>query len=316
MISLEYQILIAVLLDQLFGDPRWLPHPVRLIGALSLKAESITRIILPERAAGAATVLIVLGLTGAVTWGLVAGAALIHPGLGDLLAILLLYTTIAARDLAKHGLAVHAALAAGDLAKARGRVAMMVGRDTEELDEEGVAKAAVESVAENLVDGVCAPLFFAALGGPVAAILYKAVNTMDSTFGYKNERYLRFGLVPARLDDLANFLPARLSALLIPPAAFFLGLDAQGAWRMLRRDRLKHASPNSGHSEAAVAGALGIGLGGANFYFGKLVEKPKIGEGKRPVARQDIILTIRLMLMASALSLGLFLGIRWALILA
>jgi len=310
MISLEYQILIAILLDQLLGDPRWLPHPVRIIGAACNGCERITRAVLPPFAAGICTVVLILGLTGATTWAVVAGANLLHPWLGNAVSILLLYTTIAARDLVSHSRQVFAALAAGDLDESRKRVGMIVGRDTADLNEEGVARATVESVAESMVDGVTAPLFFAVLGGPMAAMLYKAVNTMDSMFGYKNERYLTFGWGAARLDDLANFIPARITSLMIPAAAFLLRLDPKGAFSILLRDRFRHASPNSGHTEAAVAGALGVQFGGTNSYFGKLVEKPTIGEATRPIDPRDILRANRLMLLTSALTLLLCLTLR------
>ena len=310
MISLEYQILIAILLDQLLGDPRWLPHPVRIIGAACIGCERLTRAVLPPRAAGICTVALVLGLTTATTWAVLAGATLIHPWLGNAAGILLLYTTIAARDLVSHSRQVYAALAAGDLVEARRRVGMIVGRDTANLNGEGVARAAVESVAESMVDGVTAPLFFAVLGGPMAAMLYKAINTMDSMFGYKNERYRKFGWAAARLDDLANFIPARITSLMIPAAAFLLRLDSKGSLFILLRDRLRHASPNSGHTEAAVAGALGVQFGGANLYFGKVVEKPTIGEATRPIEPQDILRANRLMLLSSAITLLALLALR------
>lgn len=306
MISLEYQILIAILLDQLLGDPRWLPHPVRIIGAACTGCERLTRAVLPPFAAGICSVALILGLTGAATWGMLAGATLLHPWLGSLVSILLLYTTIAPRDLVRHSTEVYTPLAAGDLPEARRRVAMIVGRDTAALGEAGVARATVESVAESMVDGVTAPLFFAVLGGPMGAMLYKAINTMDSMFGYKNERYRAFGWAAARLDDLANFIPARISSLMIPAAAFLLRLDAKGSFSILLRDRRKHASPNSGHTEAAVAGALGVQLGGPSPYFGRMVEKPTLGKAVRSIEPQDILRANRLMLLSSAITLLLF----------
>ena len=310
MISLEYQILIAILLDQLLGDPRWLPHPVRLMGAACLRGERLTRAVLPPRMAGICTVAVILGLTGLSVWSLITVATVIHPWLGTAASILLLYTTIAPRDLVRHSTEVHAALRNGDLPEARQRVSMIVGRDTANLDEAGVARAAVESVAESMVDGVTAPLFFALLGGPLAAMLYKAINTMDSMFGYKNERYLDFGWAAARLDDLANFVPARLTSLMIPAAAFPLRLDPKRSLLILLRDRFAHASPNSGHSEAAVAGALGVQLGGPNSYFGTVVEKPAIGDATRPLEAQDILRANRLMLLSYALTLLVCLALR------
>ena len=306
MIPLEYQILIAILLDQLLGDPRWLPHPVRIIGAACNGCERLTRALLPPFAAGICSVALILGLTGATTWAVIAGATLLHPWLGSLISILLLYTTIAPRDLVRHSTEVYLALKDKNLPEARTRVGMIVGRDTAALDEAGVARAAVESVAESMVDGVTAPLFFAVLGGPMGAMLYKAINTMDSMFGYKNERYLKFGWAAARLDDLANCIPARISSLMIPAAAFLLRLDAKGSFSILLRDRCKHASPNSGHTEAAVAGALGVQLGGANLYFGMVVEKPTLGEAARPIEPRDILRANRLMLLSSAITLLFF----------
>ncbi|MFH1217844.1 MAG: adenosylcobinamide-phosphate synthase CbiB [Pseudomonadota bacterium] len=276
--SLVFQIILALLLDAMLGDPRRLPHPVRLIGALAAGVEnSCRRIFSRERLAGIAAVVVVLAVTGGAGWGLIRLAAFFHPLAGDVVGVLLLYFCFAARDLADHSRAVHRALDAGDVELAKKKVAMIVGRDTEFLDEAGIVRATVESVAENIVDGVTAPLFYAFIGGPVGALLYKAINTLDSIFGYKNERYLRFGWAAARLDDAANFLPARLSGLIVVAAAFLTGLNGRRAWRIFLRDRLAHASPNSGHTEAAVAGALGLQLGGVNLYFGKPVEKPSIG---------------------------------------
>ena len=315
MIALEYQIGAALLLDLLLGDPRWLPHPVRFMGWLALVLEDFCRrLVQNQRLAGSLAVLGVLAITGSAVAALLAGAGMLHPLARDLASIYLLFTSVATRALLKHSAAVYQALHAGDLAEARQRVAMIVGRDTAGLDEAGVARAAVESVAESTVDGITAPLFFAALGGPLGAMLYKAVNTMDSTFGYKNERYLHFGWAAARLDDLANLLPARLTGLLVVAAARLLGHDAGASFAILRRDRLKHASPNSGHTEAAVAGALGIALGGANYYFGKLVEKPTIGTASRPITADHIRQANRLTLVTVALAAALLLALCWLLL--
>jgi adenosylcobinamide-phosphate synthase len=298
------QILPAVLLDQLLGDPHRLPHPVRLMGRLGLGLEAFFRKTgLPLQAAGILTLALLLACTWAITALLLYGAGLIHPLAATAMAVYLLYTTIAARDLCRHSRAVHDALKNRDLPEARRRVGMIVGRETAELNEEEVARAAVESVAESMVDGVCAPLFYAFVGGPAAAMLYRAVNTADSMFGYKNERYAQFGWAAARLDDLANFIPARLTGLLVPVAALLLGLDARSAWRILRRDRKNHASPNSGHGEAAVAGALGIRLGGSSTYFGRVVRKPTIGEARQPITAAHILAANRLMLLTMWLTL-------------
>jgi adenosylcobinamide-phosphate synthase len=310
---LEYQILIAFALDLLLGDPRWLPHPVKLIGRFALALESPLRRAIPNaRAAGVIAVLVVLSVTGLTTLGVVRVAADLHPFVGDAVSILLHYTTIAARDLARHSHDVYRALQDGDLPEARRRVSMIVGRDTDRLDEVGVTRATVESVAENIVDGVTAPILFAVLGGPVGAMLYKAVSTLDSTFGYKNDRYLQFGWASARLDDIANYVPARLTAPLVAVAAALLGLRPLNALRMWLRDGHKHESPNAGLAEAAVAGALGVQLGGLNHYDGEPSKHPPMGDSIQPLERRHILKTNWLMVTTSALALAIFLGARAA----
>ncbi len=311
MLSLEGQIGIAILLDLLLGDPRFLPHPVRLIGKLALGAEGVSRRLLSDPyLAGGVSVVVVLGVTAGLTAGLLQFATWIHPLCGAIISIIVLYTTLAAKDLTNHSQAVYSALREGDIPLARSRVAMMVGRDTACLDEAGIILACVESVAENMVDGVTAPLFFAVCFGPVGAMVYKAINTMDSTFGYKNERYMQFGWCAAKLDDLVNFIPARITGLLVIPAAALCRFSAGEAFRIFRRDRLKHSSPNSGHTEAAVAGALGLRMGGRNFYFGQAVEKPFIGDPRVLVTPDHIRDANRLLLLTSALAFLLFLLFR------
>lgn len=299
---LEYQILLAVLLDLILGDPRWFPHPVKLIGRFALFCEPACRKAIPNpRLAGIITVLFVLSATAWITWGIVFLAGLIHPWLGDTVSILVIYTTLAARDLSRHSLEVYESLQAGDLPEARRRVGRIVGRDTETLDAEGVVRATVESVAENTADGVTAPLLFAFLGGPVGAMLYKAVNTLDSTFGYKNERYREFGWAAARLDDLVNYLPARLTAIIVPAAALLTGLNARNSINILFRDARNHPSPNSGYLEAAMAGALGVQLGGLNYYFGQPSQRPTMGDPLRPLENRDIVRVNVLMFVTYAL---------------
>lgn len=308
---LEVQILAAFGLDLLLGDPRWLPHPVKFIGRFALALESpLRRAISNARIAGIVAVLAVLAVTGGSAYLLIVGAGLLHPVIADVVSIVLLYTCFAGRDLARHSGRVYDALAAEDLPEARRRVAMLVGRDTGSLDESEVVRATVESVAENMVDGVTAPLLFAVIGGPVGALLYKAVNTLDSTFGYKNARYLQFGWAAARLDDVVNYLPARLTAPLTAFTAALLGLKPLGAWRIFRRDGRCHPSPNSGLTEAAVAGALGVQLGGVNVYFGVASERPRMGDALQPLSRTHILQTNRLMLLTSALALAIFAAIR------
>jgi len=308
---LEYQIAAAMILDLALGDPRWLPHPVRLIGNTAIFLEKTwRRLVENEYLAGLATTLSVLAATGLATVALLRGAALLHPYAETACSIFLIYTSIAVTDLARHAQAVYEALARQDLALARQRVGMIVGRDPSVLDESGVARATVESVAESMVDGVTAPLFFAFVGGPLGAMLYKAVNTMDSTFGYKNERYQRFGWTPAKLDDLANLLPARITGLLVPLAALLAGMDYQNSWKIFRRDRLNHASPNSAHTEAGVAGALGVQLGGSNIYFGKTVTKPFIGDPFTPITAAHIPAANRLLFLTTLLAAALGLTLR------
>lgn len=304
--TLSLQILAAVALDLLIGDPRWLPHPVRGIGGLARRLESpLRRLIKNEYAAGVLVVFVVVGSAALAVWGLIQGARLLHPLAGDLLSILFIYTAIAPRDLARHSMVVYRALKAGDLPLSRRRVAMIVGRDTDNLDEAGVTRAAVECVAESTVDGVTAPLFFALLGGPIGAMAYRAINTMDSTFGYMTPRYCRFGWASARLDDLANYLPARLTAPLIGVAAVVLNLHPLQSWRILRRDGRKHASPNSGLPEAAMAGALGVQLGGTAIYDGEPLEKPTIGDSLTPLTAKHILMANLVMFTTLALFLAL-----------
>lgn len=314
MIPLYQQILLAILLDLLLGDPRWLPHPVQGIGWLALRIESPLRRLLPNlRLAGIVAVLAVVGSTVLAGFALLQAALVIHPLAGDLASILLLYACLATRSLHDHALAVYRPLIAGDLDEARQRVSWLVGRDTAELDEGEITRAAVESVAENTVDGCTAPLLFACLGGPLGALAYKAISTLDSTFGYKNERYLQFGWAAARLDDLANLIPARLTALLTVPAALLLGLKVGNAWRVFRRDRHNHPSPNGGQIEAAVAGALGVRLGGVNSYFGQPSTRPFMGDPLQPLQAMHILQTVRLMWLLYGMTALIGVGCRYGL---
>jgi len=308
---IELQIGIAIVLDMLAGDPRWLPHPVRLIGwaAASLEAP-MRRSIRNARTAGVLTALVIISATSLLAWGVITVAGLAGNLWRNAASILLLYFTFAARDLADHALRVNTALKANDLEAARALVGRMVGRDTACLDERGVVRAAIESVAENTVDGVTAPLFFAFCFGPIGALTYKAISTLDSTFGYKNERYLYFGWASARLDDLAAWIPARLTLPFISLAAALTGLHPWFALRCGLRDGAKHASPNSGISEAASAGALGVQLGGPLFRQGQLLQVPLLGESLESLQRRHISAAVRLMLM-TALLFSLFLcGVR------
>lgn len=308
---LELQILIAFGLDLLIGDPRKLPHPVKIIGRLAVMFEQpLRRTIENKKLAGIAEVCLVIACTGVGVCLILWAADQWNPILADLLSIYFLYCGIAARDMIRHSKQVYAALNAGSLEEARRRVGMICGRDTDRLDEAGITKATVESVAENMVDGVTAPLFFGVLGGPVGMMVYKAVNTLDSTFGYKNERYLEFGWASAKLDDAVNFIPARLTGLLVPLAAVMLQQKGLSSLWILIRDRKNHPSPNSGHTEAAVAGALGIELGGLSYYSGQPSNKPTLGDPIFPVKPAQILAANRLLLVTSGLALIVFMMAR------
>jgi len=313
--ALELKILLGFLLDQLLGDPRVLPHPVNGIAALAKWLEHrLRRTVRKAGLAGILTVVMVVLITGLIVFALLTIAGLIHPIIKTLFGIYLLFSSFAARDLVHHAMQVHKALEQDDLPEARKRVAMIVGRDTSNLDRAGVVRACVESVAENLVDGVTAPLFWATLFGPLGALCYKAINTMDSLFGYKNDKYLEFGWAAARLDDLVNWLPARLTGLLMVVSAAFLGLRPGLAWRIWLRDRDRHTSPNAGQSEAAMAGALGVQLGGSNIYFGTKVDKPCIGDPLTEVVPGHIVQANRVMILTSVLFGALLLGGRMVLL--
>ena len=284
-------VLLALLLDAAIGDPRGLPHPVRAIGRMAAACETFFRKALPgsPKTAGALCLAAVAATTWAAAAGLILLAATAARSWGRTAAgAVIVYYAIALRDLVSHGLAVKKALDRDDLELARKKVAMMVSRDTAAMDREAVIRATVESLAENLVDGVTAPLMFALAAGPAAAALYRAVNTCDAIFGYKNEKYRDFGFFPAKTDDLFNLIPARLTGIFIIAAAAVCGARPLQAARILFRDRKKHESPNGGHPEAAVAGALGIRLGGPGIYFGKTVEKPTLGDPIRPPEPSDI----------------------------
>ena len=315
MIPLECQILAAVALDLALGDPRWLPHPVRGMAFFAQRLERLTRRVSPDgpagqKLAGVVTALLTYSAAGLVAWGPIRLATLLHPLAGDAIGIIVLYTTLAARDLASHSMAVYRPLERGDLERARKNASMIVGRDTEKLDEAGIARAAVESVAESTVDGVTAVLFFALLAGPVGAMVYRAINTLDSIFGYKNDRYLHFGWTSARIDDAANYIPARLTAPLIALTAAALGQRPLQSLRILLRDGRKHESPNSGLVEAAIAGAMGVQLGGVNFYQHEPLERPTIGEPIMPLSAGHIRLANALMFVSAGLFLTLGLAVR------
>lgn len=303
------------LLDLCLGDPYWMPHPIRMIGRQIsfweksfLGSKENPKPLTEEKQRLFGTLLVVLLLGSTLVWsvGLLLGAYLISRKLGVVVETCMTYQILATKCLKVESMKVYHALKEKGLEAGRSAVAMIVGRDTACLDETGVAKAAIETVAENTSDGVIAPMIYTALGGPVLGFLYKTVNTMDSMVGYKNDRYLHFGRRAARLDDVVNFLPARLSAYLMLAACLFLGgeYSAKEGSRIYHRDRRKHASPNSAHTESVCAGALGIQLAGNAYYFGKLHEKPTIGDANRPVEFEDIVRANRLLYAAAALGEG------------
>ena len=304
-----WAVLGGFVLDALFGDPAWLPHPVVYMGKAISKLEKFLCPRLPKtpqgELLGGAIVAFCLPvgtflLTGLVCWG----AARLHPLLGLAVQMFWCGQALAARGLVQESTNVYIELKKSDLPGARKAVSRIVGRDTAELTAEGVTKAAVETVAENASDGVIAPLLYMLIGGAPLALTYKAINTMDSMLGYKNEKYLYFGRIPAKLDDAANYLPSRLAALLWMAAAAFTHNDAKGAWKIWRRDRRNHASPNSAQTESACAGALGVQLAGPAYYFGEYYAKPTIGDALRPIEPEDILRANRMMYVASSFALA------------
>ena len=304
-----WAVLGGFVLDALFGDPAWLPHPVVYMGKAISKLEKFLRPRLPKtpqgELLGGAIVAFCLPvgtflLTGFVCWG----AARLHPLLGLAVQMFWCGQALAARGLVQESTNVYKELKKPDLPGARKAVSRIVGRDTAELTAEGVTKAAVETVAENASDGVIAPLLYMLIGGAPLALTYKAINTMDSMLGYKNEKYLYFGRIPAKLDDVANYLPSRLAGLLWVAAAAFTHNDAKGAWRIWRRDRRRHASPNSAQTESACAGALGVQLAGPAYYFGQYYPKLTIGDALRPIEPEDILRANRMMYVASSFALA------------
>lgn len=303
-------IYAAFVLDLLAGDPYWFPHPVRLIGLYISHFEILSRKIARRDRTllifGILLTISAVGLSYILPWAVLSISYHINPFLYYLMNILFLYTCLAPRCLADEGRKIHRALKEGGIETSRRLLSFIVGRDTECLDESGIARGTVETVAENTSDAVIAPLFYMFIGGAPMAMAYKAINTLDSMVGYKNEKYIYFGWASARLDDIANFIPARLSGLLLVAASFFLGFNYKGSFGILRRDCRKHSSPNSGYPEAALAGALNVQLGGTNSYFGKPVFKPTIGDFERSLVGEDIEAAVKLMYATAVEALLLF----------
>ena len=296
------------LIDCVIGDPARLPHPVVLIGKLISLCEKVLRRLFPKSdrgafSAGLLTAILVPLLSAGVSFGILFGLFLLSPWAYFAMSSIMCWQCFAAKCLRDEANKVVKALDADGLEAGRKQVSMLVGRDTEHLSEAQVLKATVETVAENTSDGVIAPMLFMLLFGAVGGFFYKAINTMDSMIGYKNDRYLYFGRAAAKLDDAANFVPARLSALAMIAVARPLGLDGKNAFRIWKRDRRKHASPNSAQTESVAAGALHVELAGPASYFGTLVQKPTLGDNDRPIEKADVERTSRLMYGASVLLL-------------
>ena len=297
--GLAFIILFAYLLDLLIGDPLWLPHPVKWIGRMIEALERVLRrpAFSPGllRFTGLVLTLIVIVVVYAVSAFVLFLTFRLSTALGFFLAVIMGWATLSARGLGKAAYAVLTPLRRGNIVEARDKLSLIVGRDTGGLSPEEIERALVETISENTSDGIVAPLFFLALGGPPLALAYKAINTLDSMLGYKSEKYLHFGRFPARLDDLANYIPARITALVMVAASFMLGLDWRASLKILARDGRAHPSPNAGLPEAAMAGAIGVTLGGASSYNDTMVEKPMIGAGLVNEAPAIVALTVRVM---------------------
>ncbi len=311
---LHFQMIAAFTMDVIVGDPQWRYHPVRLIGKIIEGFEHVLRRLpIPERLAG---MLLTTVITGAV-WLLASAIMSITSQwcctFETITGAVIIYFTISVKSLADEAKKVMHYLKKNDLINARKALSQIVGRDTAHLNEEQIVRACVETVAESTVDGVLSPLFFAFVGGPAAAMTYRAVNTMDSMVGHKDEKYLRFGWASARLDDIANYFPARISALLIPVAASFCGYSPVRSLKIAIRDGRKHESPNSGISEAAMAGALGVQLGGPSAYQGEIIVKPFIGDAHTQLTLSAINGAIKILFVTASLFLAGGIGVVTAL---
>jgi len=318
LVTVDFQpwhLIVAYVLDLTLGDPTWAPHPIRWIGEL---IGAVEKRFYPQAdhpgihfVAGAVFWLAVMVAVTGATWLLLVVAAAIHPIVSSVLGIWLAYTILATRDLHTESVKVVTALRRHDLPGARAALSRLVSRETGEMSEEDILRALLETVAENLSDGVVAPLFYLALGGPVLGMAYKAVSTMDSMVGYRNQRYRTFGTFAARADDVANWVPARLTGWLLVAAAGCWRLDWRNARHIMARDGRKHKSPNAGIPEAAAAGALEVQLGGPSTYFGEVVVKPTLGDSNRPLSHQSYSRLIRMLYTVSFLALLLACCWRW-----
>lgn len=310
-ILLILPMIIGFILDCIFGDPYSAPHPVRFIGTMISRLEKLLRSHIKDEAkAGTLLLIIVLAVSALVPQLIILCCYYINVFLGSAAEGIFFYYLIAAKCLKTESMKVYHALSKGKTEKARKAVSMIVGRDTESLDETGIIKAAVETVAENTSDGVTAPMIYMMIGGVSLGFFYKAANTMDSMIGYKNERYIKFGKTAARLDDFLNYIPSRLTAAVMIISAFLMKMDGKKAYQIWKRDRLNHSSPNSAQTESVCAGALNVMLGGDAYYFGKLCKKKTIGDAIRKPDKEDIIRANKLMYCTVVIMLMLCMGGR------
>ena len=310
-----YALFIGFIIDLIVGDPHSIPHPVIFIGKLISAIEKVVRKIFPktvrgENVAGGVLWLLVVVISTAVPALLLWLCYGLNTWLGLALESIMCWQILATKSLKDESMKVHAALKTGNIEKSRYAVSMIVGRDTANLDDKAVVRAAVETVAENTSDGIVAPLLFLAIGGAPLGFFYKAVNTMDSMLGYVEMPYKNIGLVPAKMDDVMNFIPSRLSALIMLLAGWLLKLNVKNGWKVFRRDRFNHASPNSAQTESVCAGLLGLRLAGDAWYHGELHKKKFIGDALREIEYEDIQSACRLLYVTAVLSLILFCGLK------
>lgn len=310
-----YACIIGFILDLIVGDPHWIYHPIRLIGKLISSTEKLIRHCFPktktgERIGGIVLAIIVMIISTGIPLVLLIICYKTNVYLGIIIEGIFCYQLLATKSLKDESMKVYKALKDKDIEKARYAVSMIVGRDTKSLDEVGITKAAVETVAENTSDGSIAPLIAIIIGGAPLGFLYKSINTMDSMIGYKNDKYINIGRFAAKLDDVVNYIPARFSAYMMILSAYMLGMNGKNAYRIYKRDRYKHASPNSAHTESVCAGALRIRLAGDAYYFGKLHKKEYIGDALREIEIEDIKRANRLLYMCAFLSFVLLIGIK------
>ncbi|WP_202127661.1 adenosylcobinamide-phosphate synthase CbiB [Clostridium sp. C8-1-8] len=303
-------IFVALIVDLIVGDPYWFPHPVRFIGkyiiAFQRLVESMKLKEFGLKVAGVILTLTTVGITFSITFFLLKFCKDISIYLYFIINVFIMWTTVAAKCLASEGIKIYKIIKTGDIVSARKQLSYIVGRDTENLNESQIAKAVIETISENCSDGVIAPLFYMFIGGAPLAMAYKAANTLDSMVGYKEGIFLNFGWASAKFDDLVNFIPARITGIMMIFSAFIFGYDYKNSAYIFKRDRKNHSSPNSAHPEAAVAGALGVELGGINYYFGKPVVKPTIGIGKNILDVEYIKDSIKLMYGAYVFSILIF----------